>query len=185
MRKSALFFITLISLISQSCHKESQNIPKITVPVGSIMANIDGVGTFFNNNAHATLDTIPWAFNTEALILSIKGNRNIDSNSENILIWFFVNPVKRIDAGTYPDLTKQIYQYVELNNLWKGDLYNYGSNRFVDNFYSSVSTIVKIDSIVQGVFNGNVGIGTGAVGIAQPPLYHKITCGQFNVRLTN
>lgn len=72
---------------------------------------------------------------------------------------------------------------MEFNNIWRNDLYNYGSNRYVDKFYSSESTIIEIDSLVKGVFSGNVGIGAGAEGNEQPPLYHKIRNGQFNLVL--
>jgi hypothetical protein len=182
-----MFILSLCCLIFLSCSKdeESEKINNVNIPVGSIVGKIDGVETFFNQNAIATLDTIPWTFGREAVILSIKGKKTEENNSENILIWFFVTPVRKIDNGTYPDLDKQIYQYVELNNLWNGNLYNYGSNKFIDEFYSSTSTIIRNDTLVQGVFSGNVGIGAGAEGIQQPPLYHKITDGQFNVRLIN
>lgn len=182
-----IFILAILSLVSLSCCKDDEADSKIsiTVPVGSIVGKIDGVETFFNTEAYATLDTIPWTFGQDAVKLSIKGKKNSNNNSENILIWFFVSPVREIDEGKYPDIKKQIYHYIEFNNLWNGNLYNYGSNRYVDEFYSSKSTIVRIDSIVQGVFNGNVGIGAGAEGIQQPPLYHKITNGQFNVKIIN
>jgi hypothetical protein len=167
------------------CGKEKEDKIKINIPVGSIVATIDGVEASFNTEAYATLDTIQWDFGQQAVKLSIRGKKDVSSNSENILIWFFVTPIKRIDPGTYPDLNKQIYHYLEFNNLWNGNLYNYGSNRYVDQFYSSKSTIVRIDSLVQGVFSGNAGIGAGAEGVQQPPLYHKITGGQFNVRIMN
>lgn len=182
-----IFILTFYSLIFLSCSEDEISKKKITVniPVGSIVAKIDGVETSFNQNAYATLDTIPWFSGHNAVKLSIKGTKNSEINSENILIWFFVSPEREIDAGTYPDLNKQIYNFLEFNNLWNGNLYNYGSGRSIDEFYSSTSTIIRNDTLVQGVFNGNVIIGAGAEGIQQPPLYHKITDGQFNVRLMN
>ena len=181
-----IFLISCLIIIV-GCYKDNEKQDKIniSIPVGSIVAKIDGAESYFNTEAYAILDTIPWDFGQQAVKLSIKGKKNSDSNSENILVWFFVTPVKQIDAGTYPDLNKQIYHYVELNNLWNGNLYNYGSNRYVEQLYSTKSTIVRIDSLVQGVFSGNVAIGVGASGVHQPPLYHKIIDGQFNVRVLN
>ncbi|KFF02907.1 hypothetical protein [Flavobacterium reichenbachii] len=183
MKKIVIAAFCFIILLS-SCNDEESD-AKITIPVGSITAKIDGVETSFNTEAYATLDTIPWSFGTDAVKLSIRGKKTSADNSENILIWFFVTPVRKIDAGTYPDLNKQIYHYIEFNNLWNGNLYNYGSNRYGDEFYTSKSTILRIDSLVQGVFSGNIGIGAGASGVEQPPLYHKITDGQFNVKIMN
>lgn len=183
-----IFIVTFCSIILLSCCKDDESDAKINIniPVGSIVGKIDGVETYFNTEAYATLDTIPWNFGQDAVKLSIKGKKTSDKNSENILIWFFVTPVREIDEGTYPDLNKQIYHFLEFNNQWNDNLYNYGSNRYVDEFYSSKSTIVRIDSLVQGVFSGNVGIGAGAPNsIEQPPLYHKITNGQFNVKIIN
>jgi hypothetical protein len=183
-----IFIVLFCSVLLLSCCHDKESAAKINIdiPLGSIVGKIDGVDTFFNTEAYATLDTIHWTFGQDAVILSIKGKKTSKKKSENILIWFFVTPVKEIDEGTYPDLNKQIYHYVEFNNLWNGNLYNYGSNRYVDEFYSSTSTIVRIDSLVQGVFSGNVGIGAGAPNsIEQPPLYHKITNGQFNVKIIN
>ena len=174
-----------MTLIFLGCSKDddSQKIPEINSPIGTITAEIDGVQTTFEIDAKAVIDTFFWSFGQEAVKLSISGKKSTAIHSENILIWFFVTPVKEIDEGRYPDLNKQIYRYLEYNHLWRNDLYNYGSNRYVDEFYSSESTIIEIDSIIKGVFSGNVGIGTGAAGNEQPPLYHKIRNGQFNLVL--
>ena len=182
MKKTVVLILLMLSLLS--CSNDNDSNVQVTVPEGSIVLKIDGVETYFNVDAGATLQTIPWEGQT-ATKLSIRGKRNAEIDAENILIWFFVTPATEIDEGTYPDLDKQIYHFLELNADWNGDLYNYGSNRLIDNFYSSKSTIVRIDSLAQGVFSGNVAIGTGPAGVNQPPFYHKVTGGQFNVRITN
>jgi hypothetical protein len=182
--KNIILLISCLIILS-SCSGNDDDGPKVIIPVGSIVAKVDGVETHFDTDAYATLDTIPWNFAENAVKLSIMGKKTAGSDSENILIWFFVSPAKKIDTGIYPDLNKQVYQYLEFNNQWNGNLYNYGSNRYIDEFYSSKSTITRIYSIVQGVFSGNVGIGTGAEGNEQPPLYHKIRNGQFNVRIAD
>ena len=180
-----ILIILLVSLIFLNCSKddESNKIPKVNIPIGTITAEIDGIQTTFDIQPKAVIDTIFWSFGQEAVKLSISAKKSNDIKSENILIWFFVTPVREIDKGKYPDLNKQVYHYLEFNNIWRNDLYNYGSNRYVDEFYSSESTIIEIDSLVKGVFSGNVGIGAGAEGNEQPPLYHKIRNGQFNLVL--
>ena len=177
--------LSIFALILLSCSNDDDSSinPTVDIPLGRIVAEIDGIETSFEFETKAIIDTIPWNFGQNAVKLSISGKKTNNNNSENILIWFFVTPEREIDEVTYPDLNKQIYHYLEFNNLWREDLYNYGSNRYVDEFYSSTSTIIKTDSIIQGVFSGNVGIGVGAIGDEQPPLYHKIRNGQFNLIL--
>lgn len=181
MKKVIIFFV--VTFVLFACYDNDSISKKVTVPIGTIACEIDGQQRTFNFGAKAVIDTIPWLLGQNAVKLSISGHMTEDNNSENILIWFFVSPEKEIDDGTYPDLNKQIYQYLEFNNVWREKLYNYGSNRYVDPFYSSRSTIFQIDSLITGVFSGNVGIGAGAIGFEQPPLYHKIRNGQFNLIL--
>ena len=183
--KKIFFLITLSILINGCCKDDSEesNI-NINIPLGTIVAKIDGIETTFNVEAIADTITIPWLSTGNAFRLDISGKNNISNNSKNIRIWFFATPAKVIDAGTYPDLNKQIYQFINFKNSWNNNLYEYQSNGSINAFYSSNATIVRNDSIVQGIFNGNVIIGAGAPNsVEQPPLYHKIENGMFNVRV--
>ena len=182
--KIFIFLGVLISIVA--CSKSDDDDNKINfndIPVGSIVAEINGIETTFSTDSKATLDTIDWTFYRTALKLSISGKMDNSPNSENIEIWFFTVPVRKIDEGTYPDLDKQIYQYLVYNSLWKDDLYNYQANAHGIEEYSSKSTIYKIDSLVQGTFNGKVIIGGGPAGEEQPPLDFEIKNGKFNLKL--
>ncbi|SOC80503.1 hypothetical protein SAMN06296241_2053 [Salinimicrobium sediminis] len=183
MKNIRILVIIVISFISCSKDDDDPDASKVSVPIGSIAVEINGKTETFNVDTRAVIDTIPWSFGRNAVKLSISGKSTGDQNSENILIWFFVTPEREIDAGTYPDLEKQIYHFLEYNSDWRGDLYNYGSNRYVNEYYSSRSSITRIDSVIKGTFTGNLGIGTGAVGEEQPPRDYKMRNGQFNLVL--
>lgn len=179
-------YLQIILLLFTGCDKDDDGLNyknNINIPIGSIVAEINGVETTFNIDSKATLDTIDWSFSQTALKLSISGKVDNSPDSENILIWFFTVPVREIDEGTYPDLNKQIYQYLEYNSLWKDGLYTYKANAYGLEEYQSKSTLFRIDSVVQGIFNGKVIIGAGASGQEQPPLDFEIKNGQFHLRL--
>ncbi|MEJ1224072.1 hypothetical protein [Sediminicola sp. 1XM1-17] len=186
MIKKNIFYLLLLYVLSISCSNDDDNsnqVINVDIPLGSIVAEIDGIERTFNIDSKAKLDTIPWIYQSTAVKLSISGKLENSSNSENILIWFFAFPVREIDQGTYPDLNKQIYQYLEYNSSWQDDLYNYQANGSGIEEYQSESTIIRIDSEVQGIFNGKVIIGAGAIGEEQPPLDFEIRNGKFNLTL--
>lgn len=183
-KKILIFILFIITAISCCKDDDGQEQINIDVPLGTIITEIDGIERTFNIDAKAVFDTILWTFQRTAVKLSISGKSTDEIDAENILIWFFVTPVREIDAGTYPDLNKQIYHYIEFNREFNGELYNWGSNRTVEG-YDSTSTIIRNDSLIQGVFNGVVAIGAGPnINEPQPPLTYKMEKGIFNVRLT-
>jgi hypothetical protein len=175
--------VALVLLMTGCCKDRELDTHIIDIPLGSIVAEIDGVPKMYVVDAIARLDTVPGTFNRQAALLEIYAKESNHVDSESMLIQFYVQPARAIEEGTYPDLNKHIYQYLEFKREWRNNLYTYKSNTTVDNFYSSTSTITRVDSVIQGVFEGNVIIGVGAPGDEQPPTYHKIKKGKFNVSL--
>ena len=58
-----ILIILLVSLIFLNCSKddESNKIPKVNIPIGTITAEIDGIQTTFDIQPKAVIDTIFWS----------------------------------------------------------------------------------------------------------------------------
>lgn len=179
-----IFLFLCVLLLSFSCSKDDEDCLEnnITIPKGTVVADINGVTTTFTVNTEARIDTIPWSFIANAVKITIKGKQE-GKNAEHILLWFFASPAQEILPGTYPNKASRLVPFLEYNYKWQNQLYNYATNRSVDDFYSGSATIYQIGSEIKGTFNGNPSIGRGADGDEQPPFFHKITNGQFYLDL--
>ncbi len=175
-----LLIVLLLTIFIIGCrkHNKGKSDININIPVGTIIAKIDGIETTFNIGAVA--DTVTEQFNYWSKIyrLEISGKNNTLANSQKIIIKFWARPVRVIDPGTYPDLNKQIYNYID----YIRDTWIYRINGYEP--YLSKATIVRNDSLVQGVFSGKLIIGVGP-GINEPqqPIFHLVENGMFNVKV--
>jgi hypothetical protein len=177
--KAKYFTILFLTLAFANCRKDNDKKKQINIniPVGTIVADIDGIKTTFNIEAIADTVTEQFDFYSKIFRMEISGKNNTLSNSQKINVKFWAKPVRVIDNGTYPDLDKQIYNYIDYIDKWTYSINGYEP-------YLSKGTIVRNDSIVQGTFSGKliIGIGPGA-DQPQPPLSHNIENGMFNVRI--
>ena len=176
-----LFIVLLLTIFIIGCrkhHHNSESKININIPVGTIVAKIDGIETTFNIDAVADTITEQFDFYRKIYRLEVSGRNNTLVNSKKIIIKFWAMPVRVIDNGTYPDLNKQIYNYID----YIRDTWIYRINGYEP--YLSKATIVKNDSLVQGIFSGKLIIGLGP-GINEPPqpLFHVVENGMFNVKV--
>ncbi len=175
-----LFIVLLLTTFIIGCRKHNKEESKISIniPVGTIVAKIDGIETTFNINAAADTVTEQFDFYRKIYRLEISGRNNALSNYKKIIIKFWAIPVRVIDNGTYPNLNKQIYNYID----YIRDTWIYRVNGYEP--YLSKATIVRNDSLVQGIFSGKLIIGIGP-GINEPPqpLFHVVENGMFNVKV--
>jgi hypothetical protein len=171
--KSILIYLLLLTVLLGACRKDK--VDKTPVQVGTIVADINGTKTTFNVDAIADTATSFFDFWRNSFILSITGTQDASSTPAKIKIWFMTVPASPIGPGTYTDLNKQIYAYVEFNKIW-----NYITSGYEP--YSCKATIISIDSTVQGYFNGKLIVGADSTG-GQAPLSYTIKNGKFNVKI--
>ena len=171
--KSVLSQLLLLAVLLGACGKDK--VEKTHVPVGTIEADVNGTKTTFNVGAIADTATSFFDFWRNSFILSITGTQDALSTPATIKIWFITVPASPIGPGTYTDLNKQIYAYVEFKKIWNYIISGYEP-------YSCKATITSIDSTVQGYFNGKLIVGADSTG-GQAPLSYTIKNGKFNVKI--
>jgi hypothetical protein len=171
--KQILLSALILTLFVSACRKEK--VDKKPVPVDTIVADINGTKTTFNVGAIADTATSFFNFWRNSFILSITGTQDAAATPAKIKIWFMTVPATPIGPGTYTDLNKQIYAYIDFKKIW-----NYSVNGYAP--YTCKAIITSIDSTVQGYFNGKVIVGIDSTG-GQAPLSYTIKNGKFNVRL--
>jgi hypothetical protein len=165
-----------------ACDKSEDANPSADIKVGTIMANIDGVETTFNVDAHATIDTIHTTFTPRAR-LTIVGRTTEATDAENIVIWFIASASKPVERGSYPDWRVDRVHGVEFYYLWDDTFYDYGSNRFTDRIYETRADLTQIDSLAKGIFSGALVVFPATKGEAEIPYSKEIKNGKFNVRI--
>lgn len=173
MRLLILIFSLCFLILNSACHKET--IDKTPVPLGTIVAEINGTKTYFNVNAAADTITSSFDFYRNSFILSVIGAEDTSSKSTKIKVWFMTVPAQPVGTGTYDDLNKQIYVYIDFKKIW-----SYSVNGYEP--YVCTATITSIDTTVQGYFSGKVIVGIDSTG-GQAPLSYTIKNGKFNVKI--
>jgi hypothetical protein len=173
--KSLLYLLLLIFFIS-ACRKANlkDKVDNTPVPEGTIVADINGTKTTFNSGAIADTATSFFDFWRKSFILSVNGTQDSATTPAKIKIWFMTVPASPIGPGTYTDLNKQIYAYIDFKKIW-----NYSVQVYP---YTCKASITSIDSTVQGTFYGQVIVGVASTG-GQAPLSYIIKNGKFNVRI--
>ena len=171
--KSTLSILLILTLFIGSCRKDK--VDKTPVPIGTIVADINGTKTTFNAGAIADTVTSFFDFWRNSFILSVTGMEIASVTPAKIKIWFMTVPASPIGPGTYTDLDQQIYAYIDFKKIW-----NYSVNGYEP--YTCKASITSIDSTVQGTFSGKVIVGVDSTG-GQAPLSFTIRNGKFNVRI--
>jgi hypothetical protein len=165
--------VILLTAFIGSCRKDK--VDKTPVPLGTIVADINGKKTIFNVNAVADTVTTFFDYWHNAFILSVTGTEDAAITPAIIKVWFITTEASFIGPGTYTDLYKQVYAYIDFKRIW-----NYSVNGYEP--YTCKTTITSIDSTVRGYFSGKVIVEEDSTG-GQAPVSYTIKNGKFNVRI--
>ena len=171
-------------LLFCSCTKKSDGIKPSSIPVGTIIVDINGVTKKFTIGAIADTSTSNFYFYRKAYTISIKGTENKDSFPSFINLNFLKVPASYIGVGSYPDTNFQIYPTISYKSYWHDTLWNYYEPTTIPGFQCKAA-ITSIDSTIQGSFSGNVIIYVGFNVHSNPPLSFNITNGRFNVLISH
>src|ERR1039457_2953732 len=171
MKQFSFNLLLLVSLIMFSCRKTSPslNSSNLSIPLGTITADVDGISTDFSTNSIADTATEFFDFWYNSFRISVIGYQPNSNNK--IEIRLLKVPAQPISAGIYPDLDSLIPTYPYLfytknNFLYKNDGY--------DPYVSKIK-IVSIDSTIKGVFSGGVIITEDSTN--RQTISHNITNG--------
>ena len=173
MTKSLPSILLLLTFFISSCRKDKTD--KTPIPVGTIVADINGTRTTFNVGAVADTVTSFFDYWHDSFILSVTGTQDAVTSPAAIKVWFLTTEHSYIGPGNYTDLNKQIYAYIDFQKIWKYSVDGYEP-------YTCKATITSIDSTVQGYFSGKVIVGADSTG-GRAPLSYTINNGRFNVRI--
>jgi hypothetical protein len=178
--KSFSFYLFLLIFLVCSCTKKSGSSKSDPIPLGTIIADVDGVTKRFDVGAIADTSTSYFDINRRAFTISIKGTENADSLPSFINLNFIKVPASYISVGAYPDSNYQVYPTIYYKSYWHDTLWNYYQPTPSSEFQCK-ATISSIDSTIQGSFSGRVVIYVGFNFNSNPPLTFDITNGKFNV----
>jgi hypothetical protein len=177
------FVFGIVFFFLSSCSDSEETKPTRELAEGTIVAKIGGVETTFPVDAHAWVDTLKSVTGVPEKLKLIITAKNGKGLSKDFMLWFIVDTVRPIEKGVYPDLNIGRYHGIEYNDLWEGELYNYGSNRFIDKIYITEASVTRIDTVVEGVFDGTIAVFPSEMGDAKIPYTLEIKSGMFKVRM--
>jgi len=171
MRKLFIVPIVLLTILA-SCKKDNST----ALPIGTIVATIDGVVDTFNVNDSAVIEYTPYVDPSPYRAVFAAGGSESSSDPSNDIVLIIASIPQSIKTGTYSDSTGS-YEAAILYQHNADDV----TYQTTHSPYNSTINITSMSSSsVQGTFSGQLMLAPGNISSITT---HTITNGKFNLPL--